>query len=62
MVNNAIIQYKTNLVIWVGESENPILTPPPDFVIDITNYEGEVEVGMIWNAESNTFTILEENT
>ena len=55
MLNSAIIQYKTNIVIWIGESENPILTPAPDYVIDITNYEGIVEIGMIYNIETNTF-------
>jgi hypothetical protein len=55
MVNSAIIQNKTNIVLLVIESENPILTPAPDYVIDITNYIGIVEIGMIYNQENNTF-------
>lgn len=59
MIKNAIIQYETNLVIGILESENPILTPAPDYVIDITNYLGIVEVGMKYNNETNTFEIVE---
>ena len=54
-MKNAIIQFKTNLVLLVLESEKPILTPAPDYVIDITNYVGIVEIGMIYNIETNTF-------
>lgn len=61
MVNNAIIEYKTNLVIWIGESENPISTPAPDYVIDITNYEGIVEIGMRYNSETQTFETVDLN-
>lgn len=56
---NAIIQNQTNKVLLVIESENPILTASPDYVIDITNYAGEVVEGMIYNSETNTFEILE---
>ncbi len=55
MINNAIIQFKTNIVLWIGESENPITTAQPDYVVDITNYDGTVEIGMIYNIETNTF-------
>ncbi len=59
MIKNAIMQYATNLVIAVLESENPILTPQPDFVIDITNYLDIVEVGMFYNSELETFESIE---
>ena len=55
MVLSAVIQFETNLVLYTVESENPILTPAPDYVIDITNYIGIVEIGMIYNQENNTF-------
>lgn len=55
MVLNAVIQFETNIVLLVVESENPILTPAPDYVINITNYEGIVQIGMIYNQENNTF-------
>jgi hypothetical protein len=55
MVLSAVIQFETNVVLLVVESENPILTPAPDYVIDITNYIGTVEIGMIYNIETNTF-------
>lgn len=55
MVLNAVIQFETNVVIWIGESADPILTPAPDYVVDITNYDGTVEIGMIYNIETNTF-------
>lgn len=55
MVLSAVIQFETNVVLLVVESENPILTPAPDYVIDITNYVGIVEIGMIYNIETNTF-------
>jgi hypothetical protein len=59
MVLSAVIQFETNLVLYTVESENPILTPAPDFVIDITNYEGNVLENMIYNSETNTFEIVE---
>jgi hypothetical protein len=59
MVLSAVIQFKTNLVLYTVESENPILTPQPDYVIDITDYLGIVEVGMLYNSETNTFEIVE---
>ena len=55
MVLSAVIQFETNVVLLVVESENPILTPAPDYVIDITDYVGIVEIGMIYNMETNTF-------
>lgn len=55
MVLSAVIQFETNVVLLVVESENPIHTPAPDYVIDITNYIGTVEIGMIYNIETNTF-------
>lgn len=55
MVLSAVIQFETNVVLLVVESENPILTPAPDYVIDITDYVGIVEIGMIYNIETNTF-------
>lgn len=59
MVLSAVIQNVTNLVLLVVESENPILTPQPDYVIDITNYIGTVEIGMFYNSETNTFEFIE---
>jgi hypothetical protein len=55
MVLSAVIQFETNVVLLVVESADPILTPAPDYVIDITNYIGIVEIGMIYNIETNTF-------
>lgn len=55
MVLSAVIQFETNVVLLVVESKNPILTPAPDYVIDITDYVGIVEIGMIYNIETNTF-------
>ena len=60
MVKNAIITIDNNSVAWIGESENPVLTPPPDYVVDITDHEGEVEIGMLYNAETNSFYWAEE--
>ena len=59
MVLCAVIQFETNLVLYTVESENPILTPAPDYVIDITNYGSEVIEGMLYNSETNTFEIVE---
>jgi hypothetical protein len=59
MVLSAVIQFETNLVLYTVESENPINTPAPDFVIDITNYEGNVEIGMKYNLETETFEMVE---
>jgi hypothetical protein len=59
MVLSAVIQFETNLVLYTVESENPINTPAPDYVVDITNYEGLVAENMIYNSETNTFEIVE---
>jgi hypothetical protein len=59
MVLSAVIQFETNLVLYTVESENPINTPAPDYVVDITNYEGNVLEGMYYNSETNTFEIVE---
>lgn len=59
MVLSAVIQNETNIVLLVVESENPILTPAPDFVVDITNYEGIVEIGMKYNLKTQTFETID---
>jgi len=58
MVLSAVIQFETNLVLYTVESENPINTPAPDFVVEVLD-DTIVEVGWTYvpgdTPESYTF-------
>jgi hypothetical protein len=58
MVLSAVIQYETNLVLYTVESAEPINTAIPDYVIDITNYVGEVIEGMYYNSNTQEFETI----
>jgi hypothetical protein len=62
MIKNAIIQYNTNKVLLILESDLPILTQSPDYVMDITNYQIPIEVDMIYNSDTDNFSFpIKEN-
>lgn len=52
-----IILEKDNTVSYISDS--PILTPAPDYVLQIDD-SVEVEIGMRYNSESQTFEMVED--
>lgn len=51
-----IILERDNTVCYI--SEDPTLTPVPDFVVEVED-NVEVELGMKYNIENNTFEMVE---
>lgn len=55
MKTYAMVSTITNLVTLILYTTEYVEAAYPEFLVDITDYEGVVVEGMIYNSETNTF-------